>query len=217
MSLGEIPGAGDGTTYPNDTATVSIGIHCQHTAVMVGGAKNGTESIVLNGGYVDDLDYGDEIIYTGFGGRDSSGCQVKDQEWIGANEGMRVNVAEGLPVRVMRGPRGGTAFDPRSGYRYDGLYTVEETWEQTGRDGFRICRFRLLKADAYEVPTTTGATPPVPPIKKATALVTRRVRDTVMTRKIKQLYDHTCQFCGTRLVLPDGRGVCGRRAHQASG
>jgi hypothetical protein len=58
------------------------------------------------------LDYGDEVIYTGFGGRNGSGRQIKDQEWIGANEGMRINIPEGLPVRVIRGPRGEPGFAP---------------------------------------------------------------------------------------------------------
>jgi putative restriction endonuclease len=68
---------------------------------MVGGAWRGTESIVLNGGYRDDHDLGDEITYTGYGGQDATGRQVRDQAWEQANQGMRVNEAEGLPLRVM--------------------------------------------------------------------------------------------------------------------
>ena len=117
---------------------------------------------------------------------------------------MRVNIAEGLPVRVIRGPRGEPGFSPPSGYRYDGLYIVEDAWEQTGKDGFRICRFRLLKVDEEPIPSVAGAPPP--PVKTNTAIVTRRIRDTAMARQVKEMYDHTCQFCGVRLVLPDGRG-----------
>ena len=50
---------------------IAVGMHRQHNVGMVGNLKNGTESIVFNGGYVDDLDYGDEMIYAGFGGRDA--------------------------------------------------------------------------------------------------------------------------------------------------
>src|SRR4051812_26411829 len=153
MAFGEIPGQPPSTMYADYDAMIAVGMHRQHNVGMVGGAKNGTESIVLNGGYVDDLDYGDEGIYTGFGGRDSSGRQIKDQEWTGANEGMRVDIAEGLPVRLIRGRRGEPAFSPSTGYRYDGLYTVEKAWEQIGKDGFRICRFQLLKVGDDPVPT----------------------------------------------------------------
>jgi putative restriction endonuclease len=203
MAFGEIPGQPAGTTYADYAAMVAVGMHRQHNVGMVGGAKNGTESIVLNGGYVDDQDYGDEIIYTGFGGRDGSGRQVKNQEWIGANEGMRVNIAEGLPVRVIRGPRGEPALSPTSEYRYDGLYTVERAWEHTGVDGFRVCQFALVKVTDEAVPVR--AEMPAPPMKSVMSVVTRRIRDTAMARRVKEMYDHTCQFCGVRLVLPDGR------------
>ncbi len=32
---------------------------------------------------------------------------------------------------------------PLEGYRYDGLYTVEDYYPDTGDDGYRIWRFRL--------------------------------------------------------------------------
>ena len=35
-----------------------------------GQAAGGAESVVLAGGYVDDEDYGDVVLYTGAGGRD---------------------------------------------------------------------------------------------------------------------------------------------------
>ena len=144
---------------------IAVEMHRQRNVGMVGGAKNGTESIVLNGGYPDDRDYGDGVVYTGFGGRRARGRQVKDQEWIGANEGMRVNIAEGLPVRVIRGPKGEPAFAPRTGYRYDGLYTVERAWEQSG-EGCRMCRFRLIVVD--DTPTAVTDAAPPPPVKTAT-------------------------------------------------
>jgi len=47
-------------------------------AGIVGGTGSGAESIVLSGGYTDDEDHGDEIIYTGDGGRDPrTGRQIR--------------------------------------------------------------------------------------------------------------------------------------------
>jgi hypothetical protein len=41
----------------------------------------GADSIVLSGGYEDDEDHGDEIVYTGHGGKDQkTGKQVRDQK-----------------------------------------------------------------------------------------------------------------------------------------
>jgi len=106
MPFGAIPANPPGTLYSDRAALVTAGVHRNRQAGMVGGATRGTESIVLNGGYNDDRDLGDEIIYTGYGGQDGSGRQVSDQVWKQANQGMRVNEAEGLPVRVIRGWKG---------------------------------------------------------------------------------------------------------------
>jgi putative restriction endonuclease len=181
---------------------IAAGVHRQHNVGMVGGARNGTESIVLNGGYIDDRDFGTEVLYTGFGGRDARGRQIADQQWVGANEGMRVNLAHGLPVRVIRGSKGERAFSPGAGYRYDGIYSVDEAWQETGIDGFTICRFRLLHADRVPLPMPPATS--APPIRRVASTVLRRIRDTAMTVRIKSAYGYTCQVCGECLKLPGG-------------
>jgi putative restriction endonuclease len=113
---------------------------------IVGSRRTGAESIVLSGGYVDDADYGSEIIYTGHGGRDpATGRQVADQEFTRQNQALVTSCLEGLPVRVVRGADPGSAHAPDHGYRYDGVYWVDSYWRQTGTDGFMVCRFRPVK------------------------------------------------------------------------
>lgn len=86
-----------------------------------GGGAEGSVSIVLNGGYVDDSDSGDEIIYTGHGGNDSAtGRQIADQQLKSGNLGLAVACTEGLPVRVTRGRKCDPRFRCDTGYRYDG-------------------------------------------------------------------------------------------------
>ena len=51
----------------------------------------------------------------------------------------------GLPVRVVRGSSLRSAYAPRAGYRYDGLYRVADSWKERGRAGFLVWRFRLEK------------------------------------------------------------------------
>lgn len=46
------------------------------------------------------------------------------------------------------------------------------------------------------------ATPPA----RVEAMVSRIVRDTVLTRQLKALHDHRCQVCGTRLSLAASQG-----------
>jgi putative restriction endonuclease len=101
-----------------------------------GAAAEGADSIVVSGGYEDDEDYGDLIIYTGAGGRDSAtGRQIADQEFAAQNLALVKSEAEGLPVRVVRGAGGDADYSPGSGFRYDGLFRVEESWREPGKSG----------------------------------------------------------------------------------
>jgi len=61
------------TVYANRRALRAAGIHRALQAGIVGTRAAGAESIVLSGGYEDDKDFGNMIIYTGHGGRDSRG------------------------------------------------------------------------------------------------------------------------------------------------
>lgn len=49
------------------------GVHRPHVAGIHGRETDGAYSLVLSGGYEDDVDNGEEFIYTGSGGRDLSG------------------------------------------------------------------------------------------------------------------------------------------------
>lgn len=50
-----------------------VGVHRPHIAGIHGRETDCAYSIVLSGGYEDDIDNGDEFMYTGSGGRDLSG------------------------------------------------------------------------------------------------------------------------------------------------
>ena len=80
---GEIDGIDEGATFASRQELHDAGIYRD---LMRGIAPNGY-SIVLFGGYIDDEDYGDVIIYTGEGGRDQkTGRQVADQTLTGGKE-----------------------------------------------------------------------------------------------------------------------------------
>lgn len=180
------------------------------TVPGISGTKaEGADSIVVNGGYVDDVDHGEEIIYTGAGGNDpGSKRQVADQSLEYTNNaGLVTSQLEGLPVRVIRGPSGDPAYSPKTGYRYDGLYRVAEHWADTGADGFLIWRFRLERLTGQEqvpyVPLSNlpaGSTQP----KTFKGITTRVVRSTAVSQAIKRLYDGACQVCHVQLPVPGG-------------
>ena len=124
------------------------GVHLPTQAGISGSASEGADSIVLSGGYEDDCDEGDVILYTGEGGRDPlTGRQVKPQQLVRGNLALAVSHRDGLPLRVTRGHRHRSPFSPPSGYQYAGLYRVDDHWQDTGTAGHRIWRFRLTRLE----------------------------------------------------------------------
>ena len=203
--FGEIEGYPEGTIFDSREALNKAGVHRPTMAGISGTAEEGADSIVLSGGYEDDLDYGDEIVYTGHGGRDpNSGQQVADQEFARGNAGLARNKILGLPVRVIRGSQLDSRFAPEHGYRYDGLYNVDQFWEETGKSGFKVWRYRLVNINALSHPPIKEGEerPPLPARRQTTTM--RIVRDTEKSRRVKELYDYTCQVCGVRLETPTG-------------
>lgn len=68
--FGEVPGVPVGTPFKDRRAVADAGVHRPLMAGISGSGENGADSIVVSGGYEDDLDLGDEIVYTGQGGND---------------------------------------------------------------------------------------------------------------------------------------------------
>ncbi len=171
-----------------------------------GSESEGADSIVVSGGYEDDEDFGDLIVYTGAGGRDpATGAQVADQELTRQNLALARSSTDGLPVRVVRGAGGDPARAPASGYRYDGLYAVTSYWHERGRSGHMVCRYELrkLRPDGSIAPAPTAARPTSPP-RRATTTTERIVRITEVARRVKALHGNTCQVCGAAVSTPAG-------------
>ncbi|MGI4884330.1 MAG: YDG/SRA domain-containing protein [Janthinobacterium lividum] len=209
--FGPIAGVAPGHEFRNRLELYGAGVHTQTQAGISARQGAGAASIVLSGGYEDDEDYGDVIIYTGRGGRSAeSSQQVADQTLTGSNLELARNITTGLPLRVTRkveGPHG-------SCYRYDGLYRVAEHSAGPGKSGHRVWRFRLellpagLLADdeapvtAPAFPSSSEAAEPAPvygPPPRRASTVLRIVRDTAISRRVKDLHDHRCQVCGVQL------------------
>ena len=80
--FGEIPGQPEGALYASSEALSHAGVHRPIQAGISGSADEGADSIVLSGGYEDDQDYGDVIVYTGHGGRDPTSCQQTSDQTL---------------------------------------------------------------------------------------------------------------------------------------
>ena len=78
---------------------------------------------------------------------------------------------------------------------------MDDYWQERGKSGFLVWRYRLTKlpnesseeqTDVEEVESSAEA-----PRQETT--VQRLVRDTAQARRIKAFYDYRCQMCGIRL------------------
>jgi len=205
--FGEIQGFPIGSTWSNRKELSNSGVHAPPMGGISGTAAEGSDSIVVNGGYEDDDDLGFEIIYTGAGGNDpASKAQIADQSLNQpGNAGLVTSQLEGLPVRVIRGSKGNPKFSPSSGLRYEGLFQVVDHWSQIGLSGFRIWRFKLqrINENEYQDPLTGLPQGTIRPGKKSSVVV-RTIRDSEVSRAIKKLYGHHCQFCDALLPVPGG-------------
>jgi putative restriction endonuclease len=203
-TYGEIPGFPIGSSFKNRTELAQTPLH---RPLMNGiwGGKDGAESIVVSGGYVDDEDYGDEIIYTGEGGNNpNTKRQVADQELTRGNAGLVRSQLDGNPIRVIRGAGGDPACSPASGLRYEGLFRVVDHWHKVGRDGYRIWQFRLVRIDSLDPPPQDEASEGDQPSERVITTISRIVRNTVIATGVKYLHKHRCQVCAECLMTPAG-------------
>ncbi|MBW5484738.1 YDG/SRA domain-containing protein [Streptomyces bambusae] len=211
IAFGTPEGVAEGDRFDSHAALHAAKLHRFSGRGISGVEHTGADSIVLSGGYVDDRDQGDLIIYTGEGGRDRhTGRMVADQSLADAgNAALVTSQAKGYEVRVIEGLdiSGGKRRRARGGYLYRGLYRVAEHWLTVGQEGFTICQFKLLKLQPGEKPTPQYVDP-LPGVETGFEEQVRRyitqsrlARDSKIVRKVKEMYDHTCQICSLRLVV----------------
>uniref|UniRef100_A0A672PKZ5 E3 ubiquitin-protein ligase UHRF n=1 Tax=Sinocyclocheilus grahami TaxID=75366 RepID=A0A672PKZ5_SINGR len=173
---GPVPGVPVGTLWKFRVQVSESGIHRPHVAGIHGRSNDGAYSLVLAGGYEDDVDDGNEFTYTGSGGRDLSGNkrtaeQSCDQKLTNMNRALALNCnaavnekegAEakdwkaGKPVRVVRSSKGRkhSKYSPEDGNRYDGIYKVVKYWPEKGKSGFLVWRYLLKRNDDEPAPWT---------------------------------------------------------------
>lgn len=210
--FGEISGFPPGSSFASRAEVRHAGLHRHNQAGISGAFEDGADAIIVSGGYVDDLDNGDWILYTGEGGREpNTGRQVRDQSFdVRGNRGLVRSEEQGLPVRVIRGWEGGTEHSPAVGYRYDGVFVVTRHWSEPSVDGPIICRFSLEAinggdrfggslSDSDQAPPDGSDAP-----TRAVTVVQRIVRNTRIAQWVKDRHDSVCQICGIRLETHSG-------------
>jgi len=201
-----------GAVFKDRKELKAAGLH-KHLMAGIDYEKDGNAiSIVISGGYKDDEDLGNRIIYTGQGGQSSpgSGIQVKDQELLKGNRALVNSSLNQSPVMVIRGSGGNPKFSPKEGYRYDGLFMVTKHWFSKSVDGPLVIRFELIKVSnevsfASEVlDSLLGAAPTgnLRPERTLQNKSSRIVRDPQIPKWIKAAYKDKCQICRVTVSTP---------------
>lgn len=151
--VGSIPGVYVGDLFFFRMELCVVGIHGQVQAgidYLPGSQSSNREpiatSIIVSGGYEDDEDAGDVIIYTGHGGQDKFNRQCAHQKLEGGNLALERSMHYGIEVRVIRGKKIHGAVSSKV-YVYDGLYRILETWLDVGKSGFGVYKFKLLRIE----------------------------------------------------------------------
>ncbi|KAL7163623.1 hypothetical protein ACSBR2_039692 [Camellia fascicularis] len=154
--IGSVPGVDVGDEFQYWVELALVGIHRLYEAgidYMKHGGMIIATSIVASGGYADDLDNPDVLIYFGHGGnitgRDKQ--QPKDQKLERGNLALKNSISAKNPVRVIHGSKETklSTLDARAKivltYTYNGLYTVERYTHDIGPHGKLVFKFELKR------------------------------------------------------------------------
>eukprot|EP01018_Ginkgo_biloba_P037772 Gb_09748 [translate_table: standard] len=103
-------------------------------------------SIISSGGYEDDEDDGEVLIYTGQGGNNykTDKKQTDDQKLERGNLALERSMHHGVEIRVIRGIKDNASPSGKT-YIYDGLYKVQDSWLDKGRSGFSVFKYKLQR------------------------------------------------------------------------
>ncbi|KAM7256069.1 hypothetical protein ACFE04_011810 [Oxalis oulophora] len=145
--VGVVPGVEIGDIFFFRIEMCVVGIHApsmagiDYMSVRAGGQEDEplAVSIVSSGGYEDNAEDEDVLIYSGQGGKDNA-----DQKLERGNLALEKSLHRGNEVRVIRGLK--DIANPSSKiYIYDGLYKIQESWIEKGKTGFGVFKYKLVR------------------------------------------------------------------------
>ncbi|GAB2277721.1 hypothetical protein Dimus_012424 [Dionaea muscipula] len=155
--IGVVPGVEIGDIFFFRMELCVVGLHAPSMAgidYMITSGEMGEEplavSIVSSGGYEDDAEDKDVLIYTGQGGNLGGGVnrrkdkEVSDQKLVRGNLALDRSSRRGNEIRVVRGIK--DSFNPLTKvYVYDGLYKIQEAWVEKAKVGANSFKYKLVR------------------------------------------------------------------------
>ncbi|KAI3507482.1 hypothetical protein L1887_22468 [Cichorium endivia] len=149
--IGTVPGVEIGDIFFFRFEMCLVGLHAPSMAGIdymtikhSGNEEPAAVSIVSAGGYEDDGDDGDVLIYSGQGGAQSRGKPQTDQQLIRGNLALEKSLHRGNEVRVIRGLKDHHHTTGKI-YVYDGLYKIHESWIEKGKSGCNVFKYKLVR------------------------------------------------------------------------
>lgn len=148
--IGSIPGVSVGDIFCRFIELCVIGLHGRTQVGIDYISADQTEtgqaiatSIVYSGGYEDNEDFGDVIIYSRQGGKGKHNKPCGHQKWEGGNLALDNSRRYDIEIRVIHGIK----VEKSAGkmYVYDGLYKIDQTWCDVGKYGYRVFKFKLVR------------------------------------------------------------------------
>ncbi|GMH29314.1 hypothetical protein Nepgr_031157 [Nepenthes gracilis] len=151
--VGSIPGVYIGDLFFWRMELCVVGLHGQPQAgidyLSSSQSSNGepiATSIIVSGGYEDDEDSGDVLIYTGHGGQYKFSGKCSHQKLERGNLALERSMHYGIEIRVIRGFKFEGSLTTKV-YVYDGLYRIVDSWFDVGKSGFGVYKYRLIRIE----------------------------------------------------------------------
>lgn len=148
--IGTVPGIEIGDIFFFRMELCLVGLHAPSMAGIDYMTFKGNQdeeplavSIVSSGGYEDNVEDADVLIYSGSGGNvNKNNKEVMDQKLERGNLALEKSLHRGNEIRVTRGMK--DANNPTSKiYVYDGLYKIQESWVEKGKSGCNVFKYKL--------------------------------------------------------------------------
>ncbi|XP_019165750.1 PREDICTED: histone-lysine N-methyltransferase, H3 lysine-9 specific SUVH1-like [Ipomoea nil] len=148
--VGNVPGIEVGDIFFFRMELCVVGLHSPSMAgIDYMSVKLSTDdepiavSIVSSGGYDDEGDDGDVLIYTGQGGVQRRDGQMFDQKLERGNLALEKSLHRANDVRVIRGVK--DTWTTGKIYVYDGLYKIQESWAEKNKSGCNVFKYKLVR------------------------------------------------------------------------
>ncbi|GAB2256884.1 hypothetical protein Droror1_Dr00022943 [Drosera rotundifolia] len=155
--ISEVPGVDIGDIFFFRMELCMVGLHAPSMGgidyMHVKGKRGIGEaiSIVSSGEYEDDAEDKDFLIYTGQGGNQGIGFdmrkdkEVHDQKLVRGNLALDRSSQIGNVIRVVRGIKESVNSGTKV-YVYDGLYTIHEKWLEKTKSGVNSFKYKFVRS-----------------------------------------------------------------------